>query len=154
MAQAIADTVGARRIGVRMSAVAWLLAAVYYFYQYSLRSAPAVMMPQLSDAFGLSALGVASMLGMFYYGYSPFSLVAGAAMDRVGPRRLLPAAAAAVGIGALLFATGNSGLASAGRFLLEARGVFAVAGARFTATEKFTTPQAAPFHRSTPPVRP
>lgn len=126
-----------------MAAVAWLLAAVYYFYQYSLRSAPAVMMPQLSDAFGLSALGVASMLGMFYYGYSPFSLVAGAAMDRVGPRRLLPAAAAAVGIGALLFATGNSGLASAGRFLQGAGGVFALVGAIYIATKNFPASQAA-----------
>ena len=33
--------------------IAWLLAAVYYFYQYVLRSAPAVMMPQLSEAFHL-----------------------------------------------------------------------------------------------------
>jgi hypothetical protein len=29
--------------------VAWVLAAVYYFYQYALRSAPAVMLPQLSE---------------------------------------------------------------------------------------------------------
>src|SRR5689334_4945721 len=103
--------------GVSVAAAAWLLVAVFYFYQYSLRSAPAVMMPQLSEAFGLSALGVASIVGMFYYGYSPFSLVAGAAMDRVGPRRLLPFAAAAVGLGALLFATGNPVAASLGRFI-------------------------------------
>ena len=38
--------------GVRAAAVAWLVTAIYYFYQYTLRSAPAVMMPQLSDAFG------------------------------------------------------------------------------------------------------
>ena len=35
---------------------------VCYFYQYALRSAPSVMMPQLSDAFGLSTLGVASIV--------------------------------------------------------------------------------------------
>ena len=39
---------------------------MYYFYQYVLRSAPAVMMPQLSEAFGLSAMGVASLAGLFY----------------------------------------------------------------------------------------
>ena len=66
--------------GARAATVAWLITALYYFYQYALRSAPAVMMPQLSDAFGLSAAGVASMVGLFYYGYSPFSLVAGAAI--------------------------------------------------------------------------
>src|SRR3954471_7085114 len=96
------------QIGVRVAAVAWLVAATFYFYQYAMRSAPAVMMPQLSEAFGVSTLGVASIVGLFYYAYSPFSLVAGAAMDKVGPRRLLPFAAATVGIGALLFATGNT----------------------------------------------
>jgi sugar phosphate permease len=80
------------------AAVGWLIAAVYYFYQYTLRSAPAVMMPQLSDAFGLTAAAVASMAGLFYYGYSPFSLVAGVAMDRIGPRRVVPIGAAAVGV--------------------------------------------------------
>src|SRR5215467_12082103 len=116
----------APRIGVRMAAVAWVLTAVYYFYQYALRSAPAVMIPELTNAFGISAVGVASIVGLFYYGYSPFSLVAGAAMDRLGPRRLLPMAAAVVGIGALLFASGNSQLASVGRFMQGAGGVFAL----------------------------
>ncbi len=49
---------------VRTGVVAWVLVAVYYFYQYTLRSAPSVMMPQLSDAFGLNALGVASIVGL------------------------------------------------------------------------------------------
>ncbi|MBK7974397.1 MAG: MFS transporter [Deltaproteobacteria bacterium] len=106
----------------RTAAVAWLVTAVYYFYQYSLRSAPAVMMPQLSEAFGLNAMGVASMVGLFYWGYSPFSLVAGAAMDRLGPRKVVPIGAAMVGIGALLFSTGNATAASAGRVLQELAG--------------------------------
>lgn len=145
MAQAIAPALSKQgaRANVRMAAVAWLLAAVYYFYQYALRSAPSVMMPQLAEAFGLGAMGVASIVGMFYYGYSPFSLVAGAAIDRIGPRRLLPMAAAAVGIGALLFATGNSGAASAGRFLQGAGGVFALVGAIYIATKNFPATQAA-----------
>ena len=117
--------------------VAWLITAVYYFYQYTLRSAPAVMMPQLSEAFGLSAMGVASMVGLFYWGYSPFSLVAGAAMDRLGPRRVVPLGAAAVGVGALLFASGNSELASVGRLLQGAGGVFALVGAVYIATTSF-----------------
>jgi MFS family permease len=139
MEQAIAQTITKcnTRTGIRMATVAWLLAAIYYFYQYALRSAPAVMMPQLSEAFGLSALGVASIVGLFYYGYSPFSLVAGAAMDRLGPRRLLPLAAAAVGAGALMFATGNSAAASAGRFIQGAGGVFALVGAIYIATRNF-----------------
>src|SRR5689334_17780291 len=129
--------------GTKAAITAWLITAVYYFYQYTLRSAPSVMMPQLSDAYGLNAMGVASIVALFYYGYSPFSLVAGAAMDRLGPRRLLPGAAAVVGIGALLFATGNSQIASAGRFLQGAGGVFALVGAIYIATKNFPPSKAA-----------
>jgi len=141
--QATISAVPAPRIGLRMAAVAWVLTSVYYFYQYALRSAPAVMIPELTSAFGISALGVASMVGLFYYGYSPFSLVAGAAMDRLGPRRLLPSAAAVVGIGALLFSTGNNQIASAGRFLQGAGGVFALVGAIYIATKNFPPSKAA-----------
>jgi MFS family permease len=123
--------------------LAWLMAAIYYFYQYALRSAPAVMMPELSAAFGLTATGVASLAGLFYYGYSPFSLVAGVALDRWGPRRVMPIGAAAVGIGALLFATGNGSMASAGRLVQGAGGVFALVGAAFIAIKGFPASRAA-----------
>jgi MFS family permease len=129
--------------GTRTAIVAWLITAVYYFYQYMLRSAPAVMMPQLSDAFGLTAVGVASLAGLFYYGYSPFSLIAGAAMDRLGPRRVVPIGAATVGVGALLFATGNTQAANIGRLLQGAGGVFALVGAAYIATTNFPASRAA-----------
>ncbi len=116
---------------------AWLLVAVYYLYQYALRSAPSVMMPQLCDAFGVSALGAASIVGMFYYGYSPFSLVAGAAMDRFGAKKVIPIGAALVGVGALLFGTGSSLLAGTGRMLQGAGGVFALVGAVYLVTKNF-----------------
>jgi MFS family permease len=127
----------------RTIVVAWLIAAVYYFYQYTLRSAPAVMMPELSAAFGMTSVAVASMVGLFYFGYSPFSLVAGVAMDRLGPQKVVPIGAAAVGIGALLFATGNRELASAGRLLQGAGGVFALIGAVYIATQNFPASKAA-----------
>ena len=117
--------------------LAWLLAAVFYFVQYALRSAPSVMMPQLCDAFGVNALGVATIVGMFYYGYSPFSLVAGAALDRFGAKRIIPIGAVLVGAGALLFSTGSVIVASLGRFLQGAGGVFALVGAIYIATKYF-----------------
>ena len=128
---------------MRTVVVAWVVAAIFYFYQYVLRSAPSVMMPQLSEAFGISSLGMASILGLFYYGYSPFSLVAGTAMDRLGPRSVLPIAAAVVGVGALLFATGRSDWASVGRVLQGAGGVFALVGAIYIATRNFPPSRAA-----------
>jgi len=131
------------KVGTGVAAVAWLVAAVFYFYQYSLRSAPAVMLPQLSSAFGLSALGVASLAGLFYYGYSPFSLVAGAAIDRLGPKTVMPVGALMVGIGALLFGSGNLAAANVGRFLQGAGGVFALVGAVYIATNNFPASRAA-----------
>src|SRR5690242_8667135 len=124
---------------------AWLLVALYYFYQYALRSSPSVMMPQLSQAFGLNALGVSAIVGMFYYGYSPFSLVAGASMDRFGAKRVIPIGAAVVGIGALLFGIGNVAVANIGRFLQGAGGAFALIGAVYLISKNFPASVAASF---------
>jgi MFS family permease len=124
---------------------AWLLVAVYYFYQYALRSAPSVMIPQLTEAFGVNALGVSAIVGMFYYGYSPFSLVAGTAIDRFGAKRIIPIGAALVGVGALLFGTGNVVAANIGRFLQGAGGVFALVGAVYLVTKNFPATLAASF---------
>src|SRR5215470_3011794 len=112
------SSVAAAASGSRLPAAAlgaWLLVAVYYFYQYALRSAPSVMMPQLTEAFGVTALGVSAIVGMFYYGYSPFSLVAGAAIDRYGAKRIVPIGAAVVGVGSMLFGTGDVAAANVGR---------------------------------------
>ncbi|MCL6741872.1 MFS transporter [Sphingomonas sp. RB56-2] len=123
-------TMPAQRSGAGAAiTAAWLLTAVFYFYQYSMRSAPAVMMPDLTQAFGMSAVGIASLVGLFYWGYAPFSLVAGVAMDQVGPRAVVPVGAAAVAVGSILFSTGDPTLASIGRFMQGAGGVFALIGA-------------------------
>lgn len=131
------------RSATNLAMIAWLVASIFYFYQYVLRSAPSVMVPQLSDAFGLSAVGLAALLGLLYYGYSPFSLIAGVAMDQFGPRKVVPFGAAVVGVGSLMFATGDPTIAGVGRFLQGAGGVFALIGAAFIATTRFPAARAA-----------
>ncbi len=123
--------------------MAWFLAAFYYFYQYMLRSAPGVMLPELSEAFQLSSLGLASLIGLFYYSYSPFSLIAGVAIDRVGPRLVIPAGAVVTGIGAILFGTGNYTAAYIGRLLQGAGGVFSFVGAVYIIATSFPPRRAA-----------
>jgi MFS family permease len=127
----------------KMAIVAWLLVLLYYFYQYALRSAPAVMIPELSEVFGINALGVASIIGMFYYGYSPFSLITGVSLDRLGLRKVIPFGAVAVGIGAILFATGNYTVASIGRFLQGAGGAVPIVGAIYIVSKYFPGSKAA-----------
>lgn len=122
---------------------AWLITSIFYFYQYVMRSAPGVMVPQLSEAFGVSAAGLATLIGFFYYGYAPFSLVAGIAMDQLGPKRVLPLGAAAASAGAFLFASGHPTLGAIGCFLQGAGGVFALIGAAYIAATYFPASHAA-----------
>ncbi len=62
--------------------IAWGLAMCFYFLEYASRSAPAVMIPELTRAFGMTAVGVSAILGTYYYTYSVTSLIAGGALDR------------------------------------------------------------------------
>jgi len=101
------------------------------------------MVPELSAAYGLSAVGIASLVGLFYYGYAPFSLVAGVAMDQLGPRKVVPLGAATIAVGAILFSTGDTALGSAGRFLQGAGGVFALIGAVYLVTSYMPASRAA-----------
>ena len=125
------------------AAIAWTVASLFYFYQYVLRAAPSVMMPQLGETFGLTAAGLAALLGLFYYGYAPFSLVAGVAIDQFGPRKVVPIAATLVGIGALLFASGNPPLARIGQILQGSGAVFSMVSAVYIATKYFPASRSA-----------
>src|SRR6516164_5477577 len=109
--------------------LAWIFTSVFYFYQYMLRSAPAVMMPELTAGYGMTAAGLASLLGLFYYGYAIFSLVSGVAIDQLGPRYVVPGGCFAVALGAIFFGSGHAVLGGIGLFMQGAGGVFALIGA-------------------------
>ncbi len=120
---------------VRMGfAIAWGFCLLFYFAQYALRSAPGVMIPELTGAFGLNALGVSALIGLYYYTYSAFAIIAGAALDRLGPKYVIPVGILMTAAGAILFGLGSSGGAQAGRLLQGAGSAFAFTGAVYLAT--------------------
>jgi MFS family permease len=126
---------------VRTATIAWLITAVLLSVHAAIgagRDDAAVVGRFWSDGRGRCVDGRSLLLWD-----SPFSLVASVTMDRLGPRRVVPLGAAAVGIGALLFATGNSAAASAGRLRQGAGGVFALVGAAYIATTTFPASRAA-----------
>jgi len=127
----------------RAAWVGWFLTAAFFFYQYALRSSPSVMMPQLSAAFGLNAAGTATLVGIFYYGYAVFCLIAGVALDRLGARAVIPIAALVVGCGALLFGTGILVAANVGRLLQGVGGAFSFVGAVYISGRNFPASRAA-----------
>jgi fucose permease len=83
--------------------LAWVCCVIFYFLQYVLRSAPGVMIPELTSSFGLSALGVSSLIGLYYYTYSTFAILSGACFDRYGARYVVTAGIGLLAIGAALF---------------------------------------------------
>src|ERR1700760_964661 len=122
---------------IRSYQIAWGLALCFYFLEYASRSAPAVMIEHLATAFGTSAIGVSAILGTYYYTYSTTSLIAGAALDRVGAKKAVPVGIFILAIGCLLFsvpiATGY-----AGRMLQGAGSAFAFTGAVYLAGPGFS----------------
>jgi MFS family permease len=64
-------------------------------------------------------------------------------MDQLGPRKVTPIAAAMIGMGTILFATGNLTFAALGCFLQGAAAVFAFVSAAYIATTRFPASMAA-----------
>jgi MFS family permease len=116
---------------------AWFFCLLFYFIQYAVRSAPSVMLPELTAAFGLTTLGVSSLLGLYYYTYSTFALVAGASLDRWGAKYTIPIGVLMLAAGIVMFGLGISWAAHFGRLLQGAGAAFAFVGAVYLATHGF-----------------
>ena len=118
--------------------IAWGLAMCFYFLEYASRSAPAVMIPELTQAFGMTAVGVSAILGTYYYTYSVTSLIAGGALDRVGAKKAVPIGIFILAIGCLLFSVPTTTAAYTGRLLQGAGSAFAFTGAVYLAVHGFS----------------
>lgn len=118
--------------------IAWALALVFYFLEYAARSSPAVMIPELSTAFGATAVGVSAIIGTYYYTYSVTNLVAGVALDRAGGKWVIAIGAFVLATGCFGFAISSSVAANLGRLLQGAGSAFAFTGAVYLATRGFS----------------
>lgn len=105
------------------------LAALFYGYEYLLRIEPSVMIPNLMSHFGLTASGLAIVIAMYYYAYTPLQVVVGVLTDYFGPKKMLTSAIAFCVLGCVLFVISkNFWLAGAGRFLIGVGSAFAFVG--------------------------
>ena len=114
--------------------VAWLFCLSFYFMEYAVRSAPSVMLPELTRSFGLSTVGVSSLLGLYYYAYAVFAIIAGASVDRWGAKYTIPIGVLLLAIGTAMFGLGAHEVASVGRFLQGAGAAFAFVAAVYLAS--------------------
>lgn len=118
--------------------IAWVFGLIFYFLDYVIRSAPAVMLPELSQTFSVNEIRLVTIIGTYYYTYSTCSLIAGIALDRFGAKYSLFAGAFILGIGCLLFMISSEFSGVAGRLLQGAGCAFAFPGCVYLASKGFS----------------
>ncbi|MDH3689114.1 MAG: MFS transporter [Gammaproteobacteria bacterium] len=94
---------------------------LFFGYGFLIRVSPSVMVAELMREFGVGAAILGNLSAVYLYVYALLQIPIGVLMDRVGPRRLMSAAAVVVGVGVLMFAVSDTvNGAYAGRFLIGA----------------------------------
>ena len=112
----------------------WFLAALFYFYEYILRTAPSVMLPELSAYFSISHAGLGFLIGAYFYLYAPLQIVAGITIDVFGEKRILPMAVIMCLVGSFLFILPHYYTALIGRLLIGAGSAFGFVAIIYVAT--------------------
>jgi MFS family permease len=113
--------------------VAWAFCLLFYFMEYVVRSAPSVMLPELARAFGLTTVGLSSLVGLYYYTYALFAVLAGAAVDRWGAKYVIAVGVLILATGTSIFGVDISWIAALGRLCQGAGAAFAFVGAVYLA---------------------
>lgn len=67
----------------------WIIASVFYAYQYILRVMPNIMLNDIMQQFGISAATFGQFSGVYYIGYSLMHLPIGIMLDRYGPKKVM-----------------------------------------------------------------
>lgn len=123
----------------RLYIIAWAFGLIFYFLDYVIRSAPAVMIPELLTNFKTTELKLISMVGTYYYTYSTCSLIAGIALDKFGGKKSLFVGTLILGVGCLLFLISSQVAGISGRLLQGAGCAFAFPGCVYLASKGFSS---------------
>ncbi len=84
----------------------WLVASIFYAYQYILRVMPNIMMGDILTQFHIDTATFGQFSGVYYIGYSLMHLPIGILLDRFGAKRVMPVCIllTVIGLMPLLFA--------------------------------------------------
>lgn len=85
----------------------WVVASIFYAYQYILRVMPNIMLDDIMQQFNISATAFGQFSGIYYIGYSLLHLPVGIMLDRFGPRKVMSGCIllTVIGLTPLLFAS-------------------------------------------------
>lgn len=67
----------------------WVIASVFYAYQYILRVIPNIMLNDIMEKFDMNAATFGQFSGIYYIGYSLMHLPVGIMLDRYGPKKIM-----------------------------------------------------------------
>lgn len=67
----------------------WIIASVFYAYQYVLRVMPNIMLSDIMQQFHIDAATFGQFSGVYYIGYSLMHLPIGIMLDRYGPKKIM-----------------------------------------------------------------
>ena len=67
----------------------WIIASIFYAYQYILRVMPNIMLNDIMTQFDIGAGIFGQFSGVYYIGYSLMHLPIGLMLDRYGPKRIM-----------------------------------------------------------------
>ena len=122
---------------VNSAVTLFVLCGFFHFAQYAARSAPRVMIPELSQILDLAKAAMGALIGSYYYTYSLSSVVAGGLLDKFGARAPVAVGMLMFAAGCTMFASAGYGVALAGRLLQGCGAAFAFTGAVYIATQNF-----------------
>jgi sugar phosphate permease len=110
----------------------WFGPLVFFAYQFVIRIAPGLVMPELMQKFHIDATSFGLFASMYYLGYAGMQIPVAVLLDRVGPKKVISFCALLCSVGTLgLVWTDHWGVALLSRFFI---GVGSAAG--FLGTSK------------------
>lgn len=107
----------------------WVVASVFYAYQYIIRVMPNIMLDDIMQQFNISAATFGQFSGFYYIGYSLVHIPVGILLDRFGPRKVMTSCIllTVAGLTPLLFAN-HWVYPIAGRFVIGVGSSAAILG--------------------------
>lgn len=99
----------------------WGLTTSFFAYQFIMRLAPGLVMPELMQKFSIEATDYGLFAAAYYFAYAGMQIPVALLLDRFGPRRVISLSALACALGTLLLVYTNQWeLALFSRFLIGA----------------------------------
>ncbi len=118
----------------------WAVSTLFFAYQFIMRLAPGLVMPELMQKFSVDASEYGIFAAIYYFAYSGMQIPVALLLDRYGPRLVISVAAFACSLGTLLLIYAELwSMALLGRFLIGAGSAAGFLGASKVITLWFNT---------------